>query len=296
MSNVFVSSTFSDLETHRTTVQAGIRQLGLIDVSMENLGARDERPKDECLRLVREDSDIFVGIYAHRYGFVPEGGEISITESEYESATVAGLPRFIYIVDRQHPWQPDYIDEGVEKLKLENLKKRLYSRHICQHFTTEDQLSTRVVADLGRHVAMREATRVGPGIDLPDIGIESMRGTVAETPDEWNALRNEIYNASRGIFIAHVIEPSTRPDQDYDVFMYLIRHQSNDLSEVRFAEFFLGKYWDNRVFPAVEKNGFIGISTAAYGTFLCVCKITFTDGKETLIHKYIDFESRRQSG
>ena len=64
---VFVSSTFVDLQIHRKAVLDVIRQLGAIDVSMEHFGARDERPKDECLRLVREESDVFVGIYAHRY-------------------------------------------------------------------------------------------------------------------------------------------------------------------------------------------------------------------------------------
>lgn len=81
MNNVFVSSTFKDLKAHRNTVREGIRQLGAIDVSMENLGARDERPKEECLRLIKEESQIFVGIYAHRYGFVPQGDDVSITQS-----------------------------------------------------------------------------------------------------------------------------------------------------------------------------------------------------------------------
>jgi hypothetical protein len=68
---VFLSSTFTDLAGHRRAVQNGIRQLGAIDVSMEHFGARDERPADECVRLVQQESDLFVGIYAHRYGYGP---------------------------------------------------------------------------------------------------------------------------------------------------------------------------------------------------------------------------------
>ena len=296
MNRVFVSSTFNDLQAHRSAVREGIRQLGLVDVSMENLGARDERPKDECLRIVQDESEIFVGIYAHRYGFVPQGDDKSITESEYEAATVTNLPRFIYLVDPDHPWRPKDIDDGVSKERLDRFRNQLLATHICQRFTTADQLTARVVADLGRHQAMRQAARVGAKIDLPEIGIESLRGKVAETSDEWNAVRNGIYQDNRGVFITHVIEPSSRPEQEFDVFIYLLRHDSEDLSEIRFAEFFLGKYWANKVFPAVrQNNGFIGISTSAYGTFLCVCKVTFTDGKEVLLHRYIDFESRLQS-
>jgi len=61
---VFVSSTFVDLKDHRLTVQKAIKQLGAVDISMENFGARDERPKKECLRIIGEECDTFVG-YMH---------------------------------------------------------------------------------------------------------------------------------------------------------------------------------------------------------------------------------------
>ncbi len=72
--------------------------------------------------------------------------------------------------------------------------------------------------------------------------------------------------------------PSSKTAQTFDVFIYLIRHQSENLSDVVVAEFFLGPYWENKVFPAVAQDGFIGISTSAYGTFLCICRVTFIDG------------------
>src|SRR5216684_3925405 len=153
MIKAFVSSTFIDLESHRRAVREGIRKLEAYDVSMENLGSRDERPKDECLRLVKE-SDLFVGIYAHRYGYVPDGDSISLTEAEYDTATIAGLPRFIYLVDNDHPWLPAYIDEGESKARLERFKSSLLTKHICQLFQSEDNLTAKVVADLGRHLAM----------------------------------------------------------------------------------------------------------------------------------------------
>jgi NifB/MoaA-like Fe-S oxidoreductase len=59
--NVFISSTFRDLETFRKTVIEAVRQLGAVDVSMEHFGARDDRPKDECLKLIT-GSDVFVAM------------------------------------------------------------------------------------------------------------------------------------------------------------------------------------------------------------------------------------------
>lgn len=293
---VFLSSTFVDLAEYRRTVQSAIRQLGALDVSMENFGARDERPVEECVRLVRDESDIFVGIYAHRYGYVPDGSELSVSELEYKAATDASLPRFIYLIDEGQPWLPAYIDSGASRDRLLAFKSALMKRHICQTFTGQDHLATKVVADLGRHIAMQAATRVGPGIPVQDIGIESLRGPVNETPDDWNTRRNLVYATHRNIFLTHIIKPSSKPGQIFDVYVYLIRHKREDFSDVLVAEFFLGPYWDNKVFPAVEKDGFIGISTSAYGTFLCTCRVTFKDGTNLDLERYVDFEMQRTGG
>jgi hypothetical protein len=293
---VFLSSTFRDLADYRRTVQGAIRQLGAVDVSMEQFGARDERPSDECVRLVRQESDLFVGIYAHRYGYVPDGADISISEIEYRAASEASLPRFIYVVDDNQPWLPAHIDSGIDRERLLSFKAALLKRHICQKFGGQDQLATKVVADVGRHIAMQAATRVGPGIPVQNVGVDSLRGPVTETPDDWHARRNSIYADRRGVFLTHIIRPSSKHGQTFDVFIYLIRHKSDDLSDIRVAEFFLGPYWENKVFPAVERNGFIGISTSAFGTFLCLCRVTFIDGSHLYLDRYIDFEMQRTGG
>jgi Domain of unknown function (DUF4062) len=54
--------------------------------------AGEERPVDRCLDDVRS-ADIYVGVLAWRYGFVPAGGHTSITELEYRAAGEAGIPR-----------------------------------------------------------------------------------------------------------------------------------------------------------------------------------------------------------
>ena len=222
---VFLSSTFADLAQHRASVQAGLRLLGAVDVSMENFGARDERPMDECIRLVKDESDFFVGIYAHRYGHVPDEADCSISELEYRAATVAKLPRFLYLVDEQQPWLPAHIDAGDQKRRLDDFKANLKKHHICQSFGSQDQLATKVVADVARHIAFKTTRRVGPGIPVDDIGIESLRGPVVETPDEWNQKRSDVYANNRKLFLTHVIRPSNRPGQSFDVFIYLIRKQ-----------------------------------------------------------------------
>lgn len=290
-SRVFLSSTYVDLKSHREAAQKAIRQLGAVDVSMEHFGARDERPVKECIHLVQNESDLFVGVYAHRYGYIPDGKNLSISELEYKAAADAGLPKFIYAVDEKYPWIPSHIDKGKKGAKLKSFKEFLFKNHICQTFGSAEQLAMSVAADLGRHIAMERAAPVGRLIPVKDIGLDSIRGPVGEnTPDDWNERRNRTYDSNRNVFLAHIIRPSSKPEQEFDVFIYLIRHKSAGFSDVSAAEFFLGPHWGNKVFPAVEQNGFIGISTAAYGTFLCVCRVTFKDGTHVYLDRYIDFE------
>lgn len=107
---------------------------------------------------------------------------------------------------------------------------------------------------------------------------------------QWSAFRGYIYKSNRDIFLVHVISPSSKLNQLYDIFIYLKRHKSNNLNDVASAEFFFGQHWGNKIFYEKSKDGLIGVQTSAHGPFLCVCKIKFTDGGVAMLHRYIDFE------
>jgi len=285
MHTVFVSSTYIDLAEHRTAVQSAIRQLGAVDISMENFGAREERPKTECLRIIYEESNSFVGIYAHRYGFVPAGENKSITESEYDAAGQSNLPRFIYLVNEDAPWTPKFIDTGGAAEQLNQFKNRLRASHICKPFSTKDELATSVAADLGRYLLRSSLVRVTQA----GVAEESAKAASSWSMEDWNKHRDGKYESNRNLFLVHSLAPSTMAGQLFDIFIYLQRHQSNDLSDVLAAEFFLGRYWGNQVFTIANKGGPIGITVSAYGEFLCVCRVQFTDGTEAFLDRYINF-------
>ena len=63
---VFISSTYVDLVEHRAKVAEAVERLGQQRVMMEVFGARPSEASDASLDEV-EASDVFVGIYAHRY-------------------------------------------------------------------------------------------------------------------------------------------------------------------------------------------------------------------------------------
>ena len=90
---VFVSSALDELADERAVVRAAIEQLRLAPVMFES-GAR-AHPPQEVYRAYLEQSDIFVGIYWQRYGWVGPGMTVSGLEDELQMA--AGMPRLLYV-------------------------------------------------------------------------------------------------------------------------------------------------------------------------------------------------------
>jgi len=120
---VFVSSTFHDNRQRRQIVEDAILRARLVPVGMERFTASSTPTVEECLRLVGE-SDWFVGVIAHRYGWIPEGSEHSITELEYDTAKERGLPRLMFVIDDDVDvnLQRDF-DEGSDRWDKQNKLK-----------------------------------------------------------------------------------------------------------------------------------------------------------------------------
>lgn len=90
---VFVSSTLGELAPERGAVREAIERMRLTPVMFE-LGARPHPPRN-LYRAYLEQSDIFVGIYWERYGWVAPGLDISGLEDEFLSAGT--MPKLIYV-------------------------------------------------------------------------------------------------------------------------------------------------------------------------------------------------------
>ncbi len=106
-----VSSTARDLPEHRKEVLDACLRQGMFPIMMEHLPASDSDAIAESLRMV-DQADIYLGVFAHRYGYIPKGHEISITEMEYKRAIDRRIPRLIFIIDKTHPIQIDDVEMG----------------------------------------------------------------------------------------------------------------------------------------------------------------------------------------
>ena len=137
---VYLSSSFKDLQQHREAVYKALNQLANIKViAMEDYVARDDRPLSACVKDVAA-CDIYIGLFAWRYGFVPPGDEnpkrLSVTELEMEAA--ADKHRLIFVLREDAPWSPRMMDsvtgDNERGARIEALRKRLLEDHLATEF------------------------------------------------------------------------------------------------------------------------------------------------------------------
>lgn len=176
---IYVSSTFEDLKEFRGEVYRQLRKLRTDAVAMEDYVASEKRPLVKCLEDVAE-ADIYVGIFAWRYGYVPkEDGNPesrSITELEYRAAGRHGKERLIFLLRDDAPWKPGLMDthtgEGDGGEQIKRLREELGARHAVGFFTTPDELAKEVSAAVSNVLLRR----------LSDVRVEDERsGAIVAT-------------------------------------------------------------------------------------------------------------------
>jgi hypothetical protein len=90
---IFVSSTFSDLEHERRQVTNTLAKAGYLAAGMELFSATDQQQLDFIKRVI-DRSDYYVVIVAGRYGSLADD-KLSFTEHEYEYALSKGISGWI---------------------------------------------------------------------------------------------------------------------------------------------------------------------------------------------------------
>jgi len=148
--SVFISSTSQDLQEYRDAVNRAIRRLRMLPIDMVDFGSQPGGAVKVSVDEVRR-ADYFVGVIAHRYGYVPEGAEKSVTEQEYDDAVRLHKPRLMYVIDPNYAWDEDKIEQDpVAQRRLAAFIARIEKNEVRSLFTTPEDLAAQVTTDLAK--------------------------------------------------------------------------------------------------------------------------------------------------
>ncbi|HXZ75555.1 MAG TPA: DUF4062 domain-containing protein [Streptosporangiaceae bacterium] len=151
---VFISSTLGELAEERAAARRAIRRLHLVPVWYES-GARPHPPRP-MYRAYLEQSQVFVGIYWQRYGWIAPGMDISGLEDEYRLA--AGKPMLLYL-KRPAPGQEPRLAAMIDDIRAAGTVS-------YRTFTTPRELERLLADDLAVLLSERFAGERG-GAELP---------------------------------------------------------------------------------------------------------------------------------
>ena len=149
MLKIFLSSTFNDLVDERKAVESVIHRMSASYIGMEHFGSFTAEPLEKCIEKVNA-ANALVLVIADRYGYLPEGSSISMTEAEYQEARRINLPIFAYFKSKEIFFES--LDPNAEMIdeRLTKFKKFVESNHGVSWFSNPEDLAWKVAADLSR--------------------------------------------------------------------------------------------------------------------------------------------------
>ena len=142
---VFVSSTLEEVADERRAVARAVSALRLTPVMFES-GARPHPPR-RLYRSYLAQSDIFIGLYWERYGWVAPEMSVSGLEDEFDLS--GSLPRLLYVKTPAPEREP----------RLAELIARLAQETSYRTFRTPTELGRLVRDDLATLLSERPAIR-----------------------------------------------------------------------------------------------------------------------------------------
>lgn len=155
---VFISSTFADLEDERRQVMESILRCGCFPAGMEMFPSLDME-QFTYIKPIIDGSDYYILIIAGRYGSITSDG-ISYTEKEYDYAVERGIPVLAFL-KRDIESIPANKTDGSKaaKKKLLAFRKKVEKNKLVSYWDNPDELATNIILSL--HKAIEELPRPG---------------------------------------------------------------------------------------------------------------------------------------
>jgi nucleoside 2-deoxyribosyltransferase len=151
---VFVSSTFLDLQEERKQVIQALLELDCIPSGMELFQASDE-DQWTLIKRVIDDCDYYLIIMAGRYGSMKDG--VSYTEMEYDYAISQGKPVIAFLHQDPGAIESKHVEKNAEaQAKLQAFRSKAEKKP-CRYWRNSEDLGGKVSRSYVRLIKDRPA-------------------------------------------------------------------------------------------------------------------------------------------
>lgn len=154
---VFVSSTYEDLQEERKAVMEALLQMNCFPVGMEYFNAADDSQWDVITSLI-DECDYYVLIVAGRYGSIDEASGKSYTQKEYEYAVKKNVPVISFVHSDIKLLQSGNVDSDPDVVKKLEEFKKVISKKLFQKWDNKDSLASAVVLSLNKLIKSKPRT------------------------------------------------------------------------------------------------------------------------------------------
>ena len=155
---VFISSTYTDLQKERAAVTQALLEADCIPVGMEQFPASNMNQMD-FIRMMLDDCDYYILILAGRYGSCDTDG-IGFIEKEYDYAISKGIPVMSFLAentDKLPAGNCEKTDDG--RKKLEVFRKKVSAGKLIKYYTDANSLKSAVISSI--HRCIRDYPAIG---------------------------------------------------------------------------------------------------------------------------------------
>lgn len=150
---VFVSSTYVDLQEERQKVLQTLMEMDCIPAGMELFPAADEE-QWEFIKKIIDDCDYYLLIIGGRYGSIADDG-LSYTEKEFDYAVSKGIKVIALIHEAADSLPRDKTETNEDNYqKLQDFKEKVSTGRLVKHWNNSSQLPGEVSLSLNKTIKM----------------------------------------------------------------------------------------------------------------------------------------------
>lgn len=207
---VFVSSTYVDLQDERKAILKQLLELDCIPAGMELFPSTDD-DQWTFIKQVIDESDYYIVIVGAKYGSVAEDG-LSYTEKEFDYAVSKGIPVLAFVHGK-----PEVIPQGKCEMDPDRRQKlnvfiSKIEKRLRKDWISTDDLCSKVVTSLSREMK----THPRPGY---------IRGDKASNPEKLLELNEKISELEKTIEQLKTSKPEGIENLEQDDDLFEIRYR-----------------------------------------------------------------------